>query len=200
VIATSDEALLGRYRDERRPEDFAELYARYAGDLGGYLVRYVGDPVLAEDVLQDTFLQVHAKSRLYGDGWPVRPWLYAIASHRAVDAMRRARRYPAVSLDQPIAEDEDIAPGNLLQQLASDEPGPLGAMQGQERQDWVRESVAQLPHPMRQTLILAYYQDLTYAEIAGLQRVPLGTVKSRLHGALARLRAMAERHKDAGSL
>ncbi len=187
---TSDEDLLGRYRDARRPGDFAELLRRYSGELSRYLARYLGDAALAEDVLQDTFLLVHAKCNLYQDGWPARPWLYAVALHRAVDALRRAKRLPRLRLDPTHAADE---PGSLLELLAGDGPGPLEELQERERQEWVRESVARLPDPLRQALVLTYYQGLSYAEVADLLAVPLGTVKSRLHGAIARMRAMAER-------
>jgi RNA polymerase sigma-70 factor (ECF subfamily) len=195
----SDEELLARYRDDRRPEDFAELHRRYAGELGRYLARYLGDRALADDVLQETFLRVHAKCALYRDGWPARPWLYAVAIHRAIDALRRARRLPAARLDRPRAGDEPVEPGALIEMVAGPEAGPLEQLQERERRRWVRESLARLPEPMRQVLVLTYDRELSYAEIAGLLGVPLGTVKSRLHCAIARLRAMAERYDRAGS-
>lgn len=78
----TDEELLGRYRHTRQAEVFDELVRRYATELHRYLARYLGDPTLADDVLQNTFLQVHAKCRLYQDGRPARPWLYAIATNQ----------------------------------------------------------------------------------------------------------------------
>src|SRR4029077_16333828 len=134
----SDEQLLGRYRDARRTEDFAELYRRFAGELGDYLARYLRDSALAEDALQDTFLQVHSKCGLYGDGWPVRPWLYAVATHRAVDALRRSRRRPAIRIAAPIVEEQCVEPASLVEILAADGPGPLEQLQDQERRRWVR--------------------------------------------------------------
>ncbi len=186
----SDEALLTRYRDQGRTEDFDALVHRYEHELYRYLVRYLGDKSLAEDVFQNTFLQVHLKRGLYEDSRPVRPWLYSIATHQAVDALRKAGRHPTLSLDQGIGTGEaDV--GNLVDLLASDESGPLAELQGQERRDWVRESVARLPEPLRQTVILAYHQDLKYREIAEILKIPVGTVKSRLHAALAKLQEMA---------
>lgn len=199
VVTASDEMLLGRYRDARRPEDFVELLRRYSGELSRYLSRYLGDAALAEDVLQDTFLLVHTKCGLYRDGWPARPWLYSVAIHRAVDALRRSRRLPTTRLDGPSSADEAAEPGSLLEMLAGAEPGPLEELQERERQCWVRECLSRLPEPMRQVLVLAYFQELSYSEVAELLGLPLGTVKSRLHVALARLRAMAERHDRAGS-
>ena len=158
--------------------------------MSRYLARYLGDAALTEDVLQDTFLQVHVKCDLYRDGWPARPWLYAVALHRAVDALRRARRLPRLRFDSPHAADEM---GSLVELQACDRPGPLKELQERERREWVRESVARLPEPLRQALVPTYYQGLSYAEVADLLAIPLGTVKSRLHGAIARIRAMAER-------
>jgi RNA polymerase sigma-70 factor (ECF subfamily) len=194
----SDEALLTRYRDSGRSEDFDELIHRYEPELYRYLARYLGDQVLAEDVFQNTFLQVHLKRGLYEDGRPVRPWLYSIATHQAVDALRKAGRHPTVSLDLQVSSGENEA-GRLVDLLVSDESGPLDDLQGQERASWVRESVARLPETLRQTLILAYNQDLKYREIAEILKIPVGTVKSRLHAALAKLQQMAKADNRDGS-
>lgn len=186
----TDEELLSRYREEGRAEDFNALVKRYERELYRYLARYTGDPALADDVFQNTFLQVHLKRGLYEDGRPVRPWLYAIATHQAIDAMRKARRHPTVSLDQQ-ARTGDVDPGALIDLLVSEVPGPLAELQGEERKAWIRGSIQKLPDALRQTLILAYFQDLKYREIAEILKIPVGTVKSRLHAALAKLAEMA---------
>jgi RNA polymerase sigma-70 factor (ECF subfamily) len=80
----------------------------------------------------------------------------------------------------------------LIDLLVTDGPGPLGELQAKERQDWMRESIERLPDTLKQTLILAYYQDLKYREIADILKIPVGTVKSRLHAALAKLGEMAK--------
>lgn len=195
--ALADELLLARYRDSGEPRDFAEIFRRYSVRLERYLRRFLGDAALAEDVLQETFLLVHSKCGLYQDGWPARPWLYAIASRRAVDALRRSRR-PAVSLDQPVASDGADVSGALVELFAADEPGPLETLQVRERQQWVKQSVGRLPESLRHVLVLGYDQGMSYAEIAEVLHVPIGTVKSRLHTALLRLRDMAERFDRTG--
>ncbi len=186
----TDESLLGRYRDSGLTADFDALVHRYERELYRYLVRYTGNPAMADDVFQNTFLQVHLKRGLYEDGRPVRPWLYAIATHQAVDALRKAGRHPTISLDRR-ADTGESDPGALVDLLVGDEPGPLARLQEAERQDWVRRSVARLPETLKQTLILAYYQDLKYREVAEILKIPVGTVKSRLHAALAKLQEMA---------
>lgn len=187
----TDEELLGRYRESGNAEDFNELVRRYERELYRYLARYLGDPALADDVFQNTFLQVHLKRGLYEDGRPVRPWLYAIATHQAVDALRKAGRHPTVSLDQR-SDGGDSDPGALLNMLVSGTPGPLSTLQDQERATWVQKAIARLPEALRQTLIMAYYQDMKYREIADALNIPVGTVKSRLHAALSKLAEMAQ--------
>jgi RNA polymerase sigma-70 factor (ECF subfamily) len=188
----SDEELMSRYREEGLEFLFTELVHRYERELFRYLSRYLGDPTLAEDVFQNTFLQVHLKRGLYEDGRPVRPWLYAIATHQAVDSLRKAGRHPTVSLDQKAGRgDRESEAANLIDLLVGENSGPLSELQDQERVEWVRESVGRLPETLRQTLILAYHQDLKYREIADILKIPVGTVKSRLHAALAKLQQMA---------
>ncbi len=189
----SDEALLSRYRDTGRTEDFNTLIQRYQNELYRYLTRYLGDRALAEDVFQNTFLQIHLKRGLYEEGRPVRPWIYSIATHQAVDALRKQGRHPTLSLDQNVnSSSTESDTGRLVDLLTSDEAGPLAELQGQERQEWVRQSIARLPETLRQTLLLAYYDDLKYREIAEILKIPVGTVKSRLHAALAKLQQMAQ--------
>ena len=198
LAQATDEDLMSRYRDHGAEPLFNELVHRYERELYRYLARYLGDPSLAEDVFQNTFLQIHLKRGLYEDGRPFRPWLYAIGTHQAVDTLRKVGRHPTVSLDQRLgAAQADSESGSLLDMLVNDDAGPLVDLQEQERQQWVRESIERLPDSLRQTLILAYHQDLKYREIADILKIPVGTVKSRLHAALAKLQQMARTaHRD----
>lgn len=195
----TDEVLMRRYRDLGAEAIFNELVQRYERELYRYLARYTGDPALAEDVFQNTFLQIHLKRGLFADNRPFRPWLYAIATHQAVDALRKVGRHPAVSLDQRLgAAPGDSESGSLLDMLVNDDGGPLAGLEERERQQWVRDSIAKLPDALRQTLILAYHQDLKYREIADILKIPVGTVKSRLHAAMSRLQQMAKVAKRDG--
>ena len=182
----SDEELLGCFRRGQR-EAFGVLVRRYEGELYGYLRRYLGDANLADDVFQNTFLQLFTKISKYEQGRPVRPWLYTIATHQAIDALRRNGRHQTISLDQ---EREEAAPGEFPQLLAVLEsriPGPPDQVEGEERRQVVRASVDQLPDALRQVVVLAYYQGLKYKDIADILGIPVGTVKSRLHAALMKL-------------
>jgi len=182
----SDEDLLERFR-RGEAEAFGILVRRYERELYGYLRRYLSDGCLAEDVFQNTFLQVYIKSGQYERGRPVRPWLYTIATHQAIDAMRRNGRHQAVSLDETRMEPGEGEVAGLLELLESQGPSPVEAATAQERRQQVRAGVDRLPEFLRQVLILAYYQGLKYREIADILSIPVGTVKSRLHAALVKL-------------
>jgi RNA polymerase sigma-70 factor (ECF subfamily) len=186
LCTSTDEELLLRAR-RGDGEAFTLLVRRYERELFGYLARYLGDSNLAEDVFQNTFLQLHLKSHQYQPGHPVRPWLYTIATHQAIDALRRNGRHQAVSLDEFRDSPGEGECQRLMELLEDREPGPPELAQGQETREWVRASVDQLPDFLRQVLLLAYYQGLKYREIADILEIPVGTVKSRLHAALVRL-------------
>jgi RNA polymerase sigma-70 factor (ECF subfamily) len=181
-----DEELLAQF-SMGQPEAFGALVKRYERELYGYLHRYLGDADLADDVFQNTFLQLYTKIGTYEQGKPVRPWLYTIATHQAIDALRRQGRRQTVSLDQGRKELPDGEVRALVDLVESQKPGPLDQVQGEERKQRVRESVDRLPDFLKQVVILAYYQGLKYREIAEILEVPVGTVKSRLHAALLKL-------------
>jgi RNA polymerase sigma-70 factor (ECF subfamily) len=181
-----DEDLLDRFR-RGQAEAFGQLVRRYERELYGYLRRYLGDGCLAEDVFQNTFLQVYVKSGQYEPGRPVRPWLYTIATNQAIDALRRNGRHQAVSLDEPRADGGEGELARLMEMLHSRGPSPVESASAAERREQVRAGVERLPDFLKQVLILAYYQGLKYREIADVLGVPVGTVKSRLHAALVKL-------------
>jgi RNA polymerase sigma-70 factor (ECF subfamily) len=182
----SDEELLLRAR-RGDTAAFASLVRRYERELFGYLRRYLGESNLAEDVFQNTFLQLHLKSSQYQPGNPVRPWLYTIATHQAIDALRRNSRHQAVSLDDQREATSEGDCQRLIDLLQDREPEPFEQAHEQEQRERIRATVDQLPDFLRQVLIMAYYQGLKYREIADILEIPVGTVKSRLHAALVRL-------------
>jgi RNA polymerase sigma-70 factor (ECF subfamily) len=181
----SDEELLALFRQGTR-EAFGAMVRRYEGELYGYLRRYLGDRDLADDVFQNTFLQVYTKIHHYESGRPVRPWLYAIATNQAIDALRRQGRHQTVRLHAEGDADDADTP-QLLALLESRGPGPLEQVQDEERKQLIRGSVERLPDFLKQVVILAYYQGLKYKDVADILGIPVGTVKSRLHTALGKL-------------
>ena len=188
TTTASDEELLLRYRDHRDQAAFDALVHRYERELYSYLRRYTGDESLAEEVFQATFVKLYQKSHLFEPGRRLRPWLYSIATYQAIDALRSAGRRQAYSLDAEHGRTGEDSPG-LVQLLVDRSPSPLDRLEEEERKNWIHAAVDQLPDDLRSVLILAYFQGLKYREVADVLGIPLGTVKSRMHAALARLTA-----------
>jgi RNA polymerase sigma-70 factor (ECF subfamily) len=166
---------------------YAELVRRYERELFNYIRRLTGDPNLAEDVFQNTFLTVHVKRHLFRVGRPFRPWLYTLATNQAIDAMRRNGRHQRPSLDRPHESDGSDSPTSLADIMAGVYDAPGQRLEKAETAELVRASVQDLPEHLRETVVLNYYQGMKYKEIAGILGIPVGTVKSRLHAAISRL-------------
>ena len=183
----SDEDLLLQYRETGRRDLFAELVHRYERELYSYLRRYLGSVEAAEDAFQAVFLQVHLKCEQFDPERRVRPWLYTIATNQAIDAQRGSKRYQAVSLDRPARlRDSDEGRG-LAELMVSDEPDPAHQAAEDERNKLLSSALGQLSEPMRAVVHLVYYQGLLYREAAEVLSIPVGTVRSRLHTAIAKL-------------
>jgi RNA polymerase sigma-70 factor (ECF subfamily) len=192
----SDEELLMGYRETSEASFFQELVRRYERELYSYLRRYLGDAEMAEDAFQAAFLQVHLKCDQYEPGRAFRPWLYTIATNQAIDAQRRSRRHRMVSLDRSSPKDgEDV--GKLLDLLTSKEPTAPAQLNTAERAAWLHSAVDQLPEGLRDVVHLVYFQELKYREAAEVLNIPVGTVKSRMHAAVAKLQEIWNQSQSA---
>jgi RNA polymerase sigma-70 factor, ECF subfamily len=187
LVSWSDEKLLLSYREKRDPGVFEELVRRYEKELYGYLRHYLADAELAEDVFQHTFLQVHMKCDQFEPGRKVRPWLYTVATNQAIDCRRRNRRHRAASLNRAARSDAEDESGQLIDLLGGPDIGPDRIVESAEQHDALRGAVDALPEDSRQVVMLIYFQGLKYREAAEVMGVPVGTVKSRLHGAMLKL-------------
>jgi RNA polymerase sigma-70 factor (ECF subfamily) len=184
--AETDEQLLARLRAGDR-SIFGTLVRRYERELFGYLRRYVGDDDLADDVFQNTFIAVFRKIGQYEPGRAARPWLYAIATNQAIDALRKRTRQGDRSADARTAPDEEGEPRPLFELVPAPGPGPGETADRAEQAELVRAAVDRLPDLLRQVVVLAYFQGLKYKDIADALGIPVGTVKSRLHAATTKL-------------
>jgi RNA polymerase sigma-70 factor (ECF subfamily) len=160
--------------DSVQPADEVEqLYRQSRQALTAYFSRRHRSPHAAEDLLQETFLQLMRRPDRCRNTSSPRGYLFGIARHVSADAWRRAR---------PPGED-DAALGSI----AATEPDPRLAA--------ARETIAALPSLQREILDLRFQHDLSYAEIAVALGIPVGTVRSRLHNAIAALRERLEQER-----
>jgi RNA polymerase sigma-70 factor (ECF subfamily) len=195
--SASDEELLLRYRDQGDRLAFDDLVHRYERELFSYLRRYLNDATMAEDTFQQTFLTIHQKCDQYEAGRKFRPWLYTIATNQAIDAQRRNKRHKMISLDRENSTHAEEV-GTLMGLLTDREAGPLSNLESSERRDWIRSAVAELPDQLRAAVTLIYYQGMKYREAAEALKIPVGTVKSRLHAALIKLNESWNRANASG--
>ena len=178
----TDEFLLNAYTGGDR-EAFAQLMERYRSELHGFLSRFLGSSSAADDVFQETFLQVHLAAGQFDSTRTFKPWLFTIAANKARDWHRRQKRRRAASLDAPAGGDADGA--RMVDLMQSDAEAPADMLEGTETRQRVKEVVDDLPALYREVLQLNYFQRMSYQQISEVLGVPLGTVKSRLHAAVA---------------
>ncbi len=181
----SDEDLLVEYVRKATREAFEELVHRYERPLYNYLYRYLGDAGLAEDTFQATFLDVFLHCREFDPSRRFRPWVYCIANLRAIDLLRRNRRHKLVSLDARGTSGADDQPTDLPDAKART---PLEELETSEIRQRFGQLIDSLPTRLRNVLVLVMLGGLQYHEAAEALGIPIGTVKSRIHSAVFRLR------------
>ena len=148
------------------------LIDRYYQPMLAYAFRMCGgDRALAEDATQETYMKLMTQHS-YSPKRPFRPWLYRVATSCAYDRIRHAQEIilpeEKKSLDRFPGTEESVLAG--------------------EQVDTIRDAVTSLPWEYRSVIVLRYYHDLSLNEIAEALTIPLGTVKSRTHEAIRRLR------------
>lgn len=187
----SDEELVSAYRSGE-PAAFEVLLRRYHDDLIRFLTRLVGNRAVAEDAFQETFLQVHLSAETFDIGRRFKPWLFTIAANKGRDALRRNARRKTLDLSAPISggrgaggSGADSGARTFVDLMEIDVPAPGAAMDQEEQSKRVQAAVDRLPWSLREILLLAYFQRMSYTQIADALEIPLGTVKSRLHSAVA---------------
>jgi len=164
-----------------RSDAFETLVTRYANDLFGFFQRFVGNAAAADDLVQETFLQVHLAARSFDPARAFKPWLYTIAANKGRDFMRARGRRPTHSLDIVDEQRGTPSPAALIESPEATAPIRMDVDEQTER---VRALIVEMPEHLRLILVLGHYQKLPYAEIADILGIPVGTVKSRLHSAV----------------
>jgi RNA polymerase sigma-70 factor (ECF subfamily) len=181
LMEKSDKSLLeAHFRGDK--EAFEQLVRRYGSSMLGYLTKVSGSREEAEDLFQETFRRVHEKAQtLRGNRF--KPWLFSIATRVALDGLRRRKRQRVVSLSGA----SDCADRVSDAIVADNGCGPAVEAVRSEQIEQVRRAVESLPPVQRATLVLAYYQQLSYREVAEVLGCSIGTVKTQMYRALRTL-------------
>ena len=178
----TDSDLLVRYMagDE---DAFQELVNRYKNPLYAFLKRFLNRQELVEDVFQETFLQLYTSKEKFDTSRPLRPWLFTIAANKAKDALRKMQRHASMELGA-VADAADVSIDDVVNLLTSYKITPDEEASKGETAQRVREIIANMPEKLRGILILAYFEQFSYKQMAEILSIPIGTVKSRLHTAV----------------
>ena len=178
AAAVSDEVLM-KDISRRRHDALAQLYGRHSKRLRATVDGVVHEQAEADDVLQETFLQVWEEAGRYSPkaGKPL-GWMVTIARRRAIDRLRRRQaycrardRYEKRTVQDSQTPRQDAAEGFILNDL----------------RHFLKKSLLALPRLQREAVELAFFKGLSHREIAIATRAPLGTVKTRLELGLQKL-------------
>jgi RNA polymerase sigma-70 factor (ECF subfamily) len=158
---------------------FAVLYDELAPRLYAFVARRVRDPARAEDLVQQTFLQMHRARSCFSPGAPVMPWSFAIARRLLIDGLRR--RETALAVDGPEGEAEVAA-------AVTTDPLPDQAAGRRSLARRIESELAQVPEPLRAAFELVHGDGLTNAEAAQVLGTTAMAVKLRVHRTCKMLR------------
>jgi RNA polymerase sigma factor (sigma-70 family) len=178
-----DADLIARVAREDR-QALTDLYERRRTQLMRYLLGFTADYSLAEEILQDTFLAVWKNACGFQGAARGQVWLWGIARRQAWKTLRRHRTLGA-------NPDE-------LEALPAHDPEPEAAFFSHVDREELITALDRVALIYREVLLLRYSYDFSYQEIAAVQQIPLGTVRSRLNAAKRAVRALLSREKEVG--
>jgi len=167
----SDEELMEAYRSRGDRVAFEILFQRFGPRLHGYFLRSTGSPEVAGDLVQQTFLHLHRARGDFRAGAPLRPWLFTIAANLRRQHFRRRARKPETSWDAEVHGEPSTGPSVST---------PTDRA--------VRRALSQLGPGQRDVLLLHWYEDLSFAEVAAALGISTSAAKVRAHRAYKQLR------------
>lgn len=176
-------------------QSFEQIVRRHMPELHQFVLRFTGDSGAAEDVVQETFLQVHNSATAFDPARRFKPWLFTIAANKARDFLRRRSRRREVPFEAQV-DNESETGRRFLDLLSGNDVLPQEDLLLDEKRLAVRSIMGAMPTKLSEVLILAYYHRFAYKDIAEIIGIPLGTVKSRLHAAVVHF---GQRYREAAS-
>lgn len=179
--------LLASYQQGDR-NAFRQLVDQYRDRMVQFFYRLCWDRDRAEDLTQDLFLKLILGSKRYRPEGKMATFVYRVATNLWIDHYRQQKPRPKLqSLDQVVMSDGEIAPA---MPLPGREPMPMQVLSDREERQALQAALERLTEPHRLVFELAVYQERPYAEISELLGIPVGTVKSRMHNAVAALKQL----------
>jgi RNA polymerase sigma-70 factor (ECF subfamily) len=169
------------------------LYDRYARVVYSFALRIVGDPSLAEELLQEVFFRAWQQGGAFrASRGSFITWLLSITHNLAIDELRKRRRRPQRADNNTTEEAEQLLPEMPDESQDVEEEVWLSSLR-----DRIADALASLPPAQREAIELAYFQGLTQREIAERLGEPLGTIKTRMRLGMQKLREQLSHELDA---
>jgi RNA polymerase sigma-70 factor, ECF subfamily len=168
--------LLAAVADSGDKEAFRRLFEYFSPRVRAFITRQGTDPGTSEEVVQETFINIWKKARLFDpEKAAVSTWIFAIARNARIDLLRKVHR-PMPDFDDPAF-------------VTAEEPSAHQLVSRAQESKRLKEMLAMLPPEQQEVLRLAFFEEKTHPEVAAELGVPLGTVKSRIRLALGRIRS-----------
>jgi RNA polymerase sigma-70 factor (ECF subfamily) len=177
-------ALLARVA-QRDETAFRRVYEGFARRVYAFALHRIGDPAACEELVADTLHEVWKRPGAYRGESRFSTWLLGIARHKIIDRLR-ARGPVTEDIDEQLDLHDPQAPDDFHQ------------VAQQQLRDGVARCLARLGEPHRECLHLVFYEDMSVADVAAVQAVPEGTVKTRLFHARAKLKQCLQALRGAG--
>lgn len=162
---------------------FRGIIELYKNPLYAFLRRFFNRNDLIDEVFQETFLQLYRSRNTFDAAKPLRPWLFTIAANKARDLLRKQQREDTITIGT-MTEPSESNIDDVVNSLISYEKTPYDEVETSERAENVREVIDRMPTNLKEILLLAYFEQFSYKQMAGILSIPIGTVKSRLHTAV----------------
>ena len=189
----SDDILMTDFRNGDRGA-FDLLVSRYKWDIFRFILSKVKDRELASDLTQDVFVKIYKSADTYFATGKFKAWIFRIAQNICIDEFRRQKKTSIFSIHSEVnSENNDYS--TQENQLQDKSANPVREFEYLELQGILENALNTIPEKQRTALVLCQYHGLSYYEIAEIQKCPVGTIKSRVHNALLKMKEILK-NKD----
>lgn len=180
----TDDYLMQQFQNGDR-DAFTHLVHCHKRDIFRFILSKVKDRELASDLTQDVFVKLFKSAECYQPTGKFRSWLFRMSQNICIDYHRKHQKASILSLHSSNETEEELI---LVDQIQDESTNPERETEFVELQKVIASALDSLPEEQRTAFVLCQYHGMSYPEIASVQKVPVGTVKSRIHHALIKVR------------
>jgi len=186
----TDEKLISDFQNGDE-EAYSEIVRRYKDKLSNFLFRYLGNYDDSQDIAQDTLVKVYVSKHLYKEVAKFSTWIYTIAINLAKTKLAKKRKFKVVFFGGKSGEDE------YELDVPDEAYSPDVSANGKLQNYYIQRALKAIPEKYRRLVILRDIEDFAYEEICEIERLPMGTVKSRINRGREKLQALLKNiYKD----